>query len=163
MGKQKARGARAQRLTLCGALACCSPLLAAGTIDWSSVNTHFAKGEANSPMVYNRKDSSRCVGRWRLHADAVDDGAFPIQAHQAWNWHLGLHGSIGGAEFFTTDEMIPSLVQAAADEAEIMLRKALAGDAEAFRLYFEALGHCSTKAEEVREDNEGAPEEVTVG
>ncbi|NRD89134.1 hypothetical protein C8024_06245 [Sphingopyxis sp. BSNA05] len=40
----------------------------------------------------------------------------------------------------------------AADLAESQLRKALAGDGEAFRLYFEALGRCSTKPEAVGDE-----------
>ncbi len=63
--------------------------------------------------------------------------------------------AIGGTEFFTIDVMVPFLVREASDEAELLLRKALKGDAQAFRLYFEALGRCSTMPEAVRDDGVG--------
>ncbi len=144
-----------------GALAGCTTTATASdpaSVDWTVAPVHFAAGEASSPSVYDRKDASRCVGRWRLHADAIDDGAFPAEAHDALPDLLDLRSAIGGAEFFTIDVMVPFLVREASDEAELLLQKALKGDAPAFREYFEALGRCSTKPETVRDDGVGAVE-----
>jgi len=156
-------GALTAMIAILAGAAGCSTIPAPMPVVWSYAPTHFAVGEAQSPMVYDRKDASRCVGRWRLHADAIDDGAFPAEAQDALPDLLDLRSAIGGAEFFTIDLMVPYLVREASDEAEDLLRKALKGDAQAFREYFEALGRCSSRAETVRDDGVGAVEEAAEG
>ncbi len=114
-------------------------------------------------MVFTRKDASRCVGRWRLHADAVDDGAFPLSAHDAFPYELRLNGAIGAADFFKMDVSVPALIREASDEAEQLLRSALGGNRQAFRQYFEALGECSTKPGAVRDTGRNATDEAAEG
>lgn len=100
-------------------------------------------------MVFNRKDASRCTGIWMLHGDAVDDGAFPSETRGAFPEALRLPYAINAVRFFGEDGLNELAYREAADLAESQLRQALAGDREAFRLYFEALGRCSTKPEAV--------------
>lgn len=114
---------------------------------WGKAHGHFLAGEARATNVYTNEEASVCVGRWRLHADALDDGAFPAKAMAAFPYDLRLNGAIGGAEFFRLDTMAGGLIRDASDEAEGLLRKALDGDPQAFQTYFEALGLCSTKPE----------------
>lgn len=154
-------GLTASALAALGALAGCTTAAATSdpaSVDWTMAPAHFVTGEAFSPSVYDRKDASRCVGRWRLHADAIDDGAFSPEQQSAMTKLLNLPRAISAAEFFTIDTMVSALVREASDEAEILLRQALAGDGEAFRLYFEALGRCSTMPETVRDHGVGEVE-----
>jgi len=127
-------------------------------IAWNQAQVHFRIGEARSTNVYTVEEASVCVGRWRLHADAVDDGAFPSRALQAFPPALQLQGAIGGAEFFLPDTMAEGVMRDASEEAEGQLRKALNGDTQAFETYFEALGLCSTKPETAKDDGVGAVE-----
>ncbi|MEL7198423.1 MAG: RidA family protein [Pseudomonadota bacterium] len=117
------------------------------TIPWGMAEEHFRAGEARSTNVYTREEASVCVGRWRLHADALDDGAFPMKAMEAFPYALRLNGAIGGAQYFRLDTSPMGLMRDASDEAEGLLRKALDGEPQAFQTYFEALGLCSTKPE----------------
>lgn len=111
----------------------------------------FVAGEAEAPMVYNVRDVSRCNGRWMLHADAVDDGAFPGAAMDAFPEALRLPYALQAVEFFRTTQLDHPAYRDAADAAERQLQLALAGDSAASRSYFEALGQCSMQPEEVRE------------
>ncbi|MFK7841414.1 MAG: hypothetical protein AB8B54_04035 [Sphingorhabdus sp.] len=140
--------ARKWSLALCSvALAGCAAQTA--EVNWNLAGRAFAAGEVDAPMVYNWKDASRCVSLWMLHGDAVDDGAFPSTAHDGFPEELRLPYAINAAEFFRVDQPHQVTDYQAADDAEIQLRSALAGDREAFQLYFEALGKCSTKPETV--------------
>ena len=123
------------------------PALAHPHFGWEQAEAHFRAGEARATNVYTRKEASVCVGRWRLHADAVDDGAFPRAAMEAFPADLRLGNAIASAEFFRLDVLAHGLMREASDEAERQLRRALGGDTEAFQTYFEALGECSVTAE----------------
>ncbi|MFZ1741312.1 MAG: hypothetical protein WBO55_13200 [Rhizobiaceae bacterium] len=119
-------------------------------VNWLLAGRAFFTGEGEAPMVYSRKDASRCVGRWTFHRDAVDAGGkIPADALSdfpaALRWEYAMHA----AEFFGEDGINQMAYRQAADEAEAQLRRALAGDREAFRLYFDALGKCSTQPEAV--------------
>lgn len=143
--------ARKWSLALCSvALAGCAAQIA--EVNWNLAGRAFAAGEADAPMEYNLKDASRCVGMWMLHGDAVDDGAFPSEAHDAFPEELRLPYAMSAAEFFRLDEINQVAYRKAANHAELQLRSALAGDREAFRLYFEALGRCSTQPEAVSDE-----------
>ncbi|MEH6790556.1 hypothetical protein [Parasphingorhabdus sp.] len=111
----------------------------------------FVEGEAEAPMVYNVREVSRCNGRWMLHADAVDDGAFPGAAMDAFPEALRLPYAMQAVEFFRTTQLDHPAYRDAADAAERQLQLALAGDSDASRTYFEALGQCSMQPEEVRD------------
>ncbi|MEH6661967.1 MAG: hypothetical protein V7679_09995 [Parasphingorhabdus sp.] len=138
-------------LALCSvALAGCAAQTA--DVNWSLAGRTFAAGEGVAPMVFNRKDASRCAGLWMLHGNAVDDGAFPSAAQHAFPEELRLPYAMNAAEFFGEDGINEVAYRQAADLAELQLRSALAGDREAFRLYFEALGRCSTKPEAVGDE-----------
>lgn len=129
--------------------------LAGPTIAWDRAQAHFHSGEARSTNVYTDKEAAVCVGRWRLHANALDDGAFPTKALQAFPQALQLQEAIAEAEFFRLDNMAPEasgVMRDASEEAEGRLRKALGGDREAFQTYFEALGLCWAKPEAVRDE-----------
>lgn len=140
--------ARKWSLALCSvALAGCAAQTA--EVNWNLAGHAFTAGEVVAPMVFNRKDASRCTGMWMLHGDAVDDGAFPSEAHDAFPEELRLPYAMSAAEFFGEDGINEVAYRQGADLAELQLRSALAGDREAFRLYFEALGKCSTKPETV--------------
>lgn len=128
-----------------------APADAAGP-DWSEIESAFKAGEAKSGHVYSQEAASRCVGRWRLHADAVDDGNFPPEADALLPRQLRLPDAIGSADFFVVDPLDEDTSRTAADEAERFLRSAFAGDQKALRQYFENLGLCSTKPEEARDD-----------
>ncbi len=117
------------------------------TIPWGVALEHLRSGAARKTGVYTRKEASQCVGRWRLHADAVDDGAFPMTAMEVFPPELRLGNAIASAEFFRLDVMSEGVMRDASDEAEARLRKALGGDAQAMQAYFEALGECSVTAE----------------
>ncbi|MBV7258047.1 hypothetical protein [Erythrobacter crassostreae] len=158
----KHRSFASAALVLSASLGACSSTNRS-TPDWQSAAAHFAAGEERSPYVFDRKAASRCVGRWRLHADAVDDGAFPPEAYAALTEQLRLRQSINAAEFFTMNVMVPALAREASDEAETLLRKALEGDAQAFQLYFEALGRCSTKPVPVEGRGGNATDEAVEG
>jgi len=118
-------------------------------VNWNHAGRAFAAGELVAPMVFNRKDASRCAGLWMLHGDAVDDGAFSLEAHRAFPEELRLPFAMNAFEFFGEDGINEVAYRQAADLAELQLRSALAGDSEAFRRYFEALGRCSTQPETV--------------
>ncbi|MEP1421980.1 MAG: RidA family protein [Erythrobacter sp.] len=128
-----------------------------GSFSWSDAAKHFRAGEARSTNVFTRKEASKCVGRWRLHADAVDDGAFPTAALEALPEPLRLNSAIAAAEFFRLDTMAEGLMRDAADEAEGRLRRALDGEVQAFQTYFEALGLCWSEPETVRDHGVGEP------
>ena len=119
--------------------------------DWSAAVSHFDVGAETADALYTRRTAAICLGRWRLHADAVDDGAFPPGVPEAWPEELQLYGAIQAAEFFILEVQDPIAKRTAEDEAEDRLNRALAGDAEAFRLYFEALGRCTSAPEEARD------------
>lgn len=119
-------------------------------VDWNLAGPAFLAGEADAPMVYSRKDASRCVGRWTFHRDAVDAGGqLPGEAPRAFpealRWEYAMHA----ADFFGEDGINQVAYRQAAAEAEAQLRSAMAGGREAFRLYFDALGKCSTQPEAV--------------
>ncbi|UAB77781.1 hypothetical protein INR77_13515 [Erythrobacter sp. SCSIO 43205] len=140
-----------------------TPALAHPHIAWEKAEVHFLAGAARKTGVYTRKEASRCVGRWRLHADAVDDGAFPRAAMNAFPADLRLGNAIASAEFFRLDVMAHGLVRDASNEAEMRLRAALDGDTEALRAYFEALGECSVTAESVSDGGEDGDVEGPAG
>ncbi len=138
-------------LALCSvALVGCAAQTA--NVNWNLAGGAFAAGEGVAPMVFNRKDASRCTGMWMLHGDALDDGAFPSAARDAFPEELRLPYAINAVQFFGEDGINEVAYRQAADLAELQLRSALAGDREAFRLYFEALGRCSTKPEAVGDE-----------
>ena len=87
-----------------------------------------------------------------MHADAVDDGAFPEDVHLAFPADLRLPGAISLADFFYDEHLEEHSYREAGDEAETLLLRALGGDNDALRTYFENLGRCSVEAEEARED-----------
>lgn len=147
--------ARKWSLALCSvALAGCAAQTA--EVNWNLAGPAFTAGEVVAPMVFNRKDASRCSGMWMLHGDAVDDGAFPSGVHDAFPKELRLPYAINAAEFFREDGINQVAYRQAADLAESQLRSALAGDREAFRRYFEALGQCSTQPEAVSDETADA-------
>lgn len=119
------------------------------SVDWNMANTYYYAGEARATNAYTAKEATQCVGRWRLHADALDDGAFPRPALDALTRPLVLRDAIASADLFRLDDMDRSVLKSASQQAEDRLRKALGGDAQAFRSYFEALGECSYRAETV--------------
>ncbi|MCK0098382.1 RidA family protein [Qipengyuania sp. S6317L1] len=133
------------------------------TIPWGMALEHLRSGAARKTGVYTRKEASQCVGRWRLHADALDDGAFPATAMESFPPELGLGNAIASAEFFRLDVMADGLVREASDEAEKQLRKALQGDAQALQTYFEALGECSATAEAASDECDGGDIEGPAG
>ncbi|WP_394700003.1 hypothetical protein [uncultured Parasphingorhabdus sp.] len=138
-------------LVLCSvALAGCAAQMA--DVNWSLAGRDFSAGEAVAPMVFDRKDASRCAGLWMLHGDAVDDGAFSLEAHRVFPEELRLPYAVYAARFFGEDGLNEVAYREAADRAESQLRKLLAGDRKAFRRYFDALGRCSTKAEAVGDE-----------
>lgn len=138
-------------LALCSvALVGCAAQTA--SVNWNLADGAFTAGEGVAPMVFNRRDASRCAGLWMLHGDAVDDGAFPLEVHRAFPEELRLPYAINAVQFFGEDGINEVAYRQAADLAELQLRSALAGDREAFRLYFEALGRCSTKPEAVGDE-----------
>ena len=121
-------------------------------IDWTRAGEVFTAGEEQAPMVYNKKDASRCVGRWTLHSEAVDVvGKFPSQAHGAFPEELRWQSALSATEFFRLDPMNAVTFREGYDQAASQLSSALGGSRDAFRLYFEALGQCSTKPETVRD------------
>ena len=120
-------------------------------IDWSTAADAFAAGQERADMVYTRTTAAQCVGRWMLHGDAVDDGAFPMAAMEAFPPELRLPFAIESVEFFTMEVKDERARRKAGNEAERLLRKALKGNGDAFRRYFMELGSCSSKAEEVRD------------
>ncbi|MCP5397015.1 MAG: hypothetical protein H6918_09865 [Sphingomonadaceae bacterium] len=130
------------------ALGLAAPASAAQPIDWREAATAFAAGQERAAMVYTRTSAARCQGRWMLHGDAVDDGAFPMDAMQAFPPELRLPFAMESVEFFTLEVKDDRARRKAADEAEKRLRKAFKGNRDAFRLYFEALGECTAKAED---------------
>ncbi len=125
-------------------------------VDWNLAGHAFAAGEADAPMVHTRKDASRCTGLWMLHGDAVDDRAFPLNADDAIPEELRLPYALDAAQFFGEDGLNKRAYRQAADDAELQLRRALAGDRKALQLYFEALGQCSTQSEAVRDETADA-------
>lgn len=118
-------------------------------LDWQTAIASFAEGEQRSSMVFTIKDAARCSGRWMLHADAVDDGAFPAAAIDAFIDQLTLQEALHAADFFGTEDRDDPAYRDAADEAERLLTLALAGNAAAARAYFDNLGLCSTQPEMV--------------
>ena len=140
-----------------------APALAHLHVSWERAEAHFRTGEARKTSVYTRKEASACVGRWRLHADAVDDGAFPMSAMNAFGHELRLGNAIASAEFFRLDVMADGLVREASDEAEKQLRKALEGNAQALQTYFEALGECSATAEAASDESDDGDIEGPAG
>ena len=120
-------------------------------IPWGMAQVHLRAGAARKTNVYTRIEASQCVGRWRLHADAVDDGAFPRPAMEAFPPELQLGNAIASAEFFRLDVMKEGVMRDASDEAEARLRKALGGDQQALKVYFETLGLCLVTAEAPRD------------
>lgn len=125
------------------------------TIPWGIAIEHLRSGAARRTNVYTRKEASQCVGRWRLHADALDDGAFPMTAMEAFPHELRLGNAIASAEFFRLDVMSEGVMRDASDEAEGRLRAALGGDPVALQAYFEALGLCMVTAEAARDEGDG--------
>ncbi|MFV0644023.1 MAG: hypothetical protein ACK5NN_05905 [Sphingomonadaceae bacterium] len=121
----------------------------AAEIDWSAAATAFAVGEEQAVTVFTKKAAARCAGRWMLHGDAVDDGAFPVDALYIFPDELRLPYALRAIDFFRIEPEDQRIWQRAADKAERQLRRVLAGDREAFGPYFEALGQCSAKAEPV--------------
>ncbi|WP_417593742.1 hypothetical protein [Parasphingorhabdus sp.] len=120
-------------------------------LDWETAIAAFAVGEQQSPMVFNMKDAARCRGRWMLHADAVDDGAFPEAAIDAMIDQLRLPAAVNAIDFFLTEDRDHPAARDAASEAERLLTRTLAGDPAAARTYFENLGLCSTLPEAVQD------------
>ncbi|KEO92186.1 hypothetical protein EH31_05835 [Erythrobacter longus] len=123
-------------------------------VDWDMAVTYLHAGEAKAPNAYTPEEATVCVGRWRLHADAIDDGFFPKPALEAFTRPLFLEEAIALANLFRLDDMDRAIMQSASKEAEARLRKALGGDVQAFRQYFEALGECSSPAETVVDSGE---------
>ena len=128
-----------------------APAAQAEEVDWNLAANAYAAGEAQADNVFTRKTASVCAGRWMLHADAVDDGAFPVEALYDFPAELRLPHAIQAIDFFRMDPMDKRAYRKAADRAERQLRRVLAGDKEAFVTYFAALGQCSTKREAVRD------------
>ena len=139
------------------------PALAHPHVGWEQAEVHFRSGEARATNVYTRKQASVCVGRWRLHADAVDDGAFSMSAMNTFPAELRLGNAIASAEFFRLEVMQEGLMREASDEAEKQLRKALGGDAQALQTYFEALGECSATAEAASDESDDGDIEGPAG
>ena len=111
----------------------------------------FRAGEAEAPMEFDNGDISRCNGRWLIQADAVDDGAFPAEARARLLHEFRLPYAMTAMEFFSTDHPEMDTMSNAQNEAERLLRLALAGDKEATRHYFDDLGRCSLLAETVHD------------
>lgn len=128
--------------------------VASSGVNWDMAVTHFYSGEAMASNVYTKEEAAVCVGRWRLHADAVDDRAFPKPALKAFTRPLEKEEAIAAADLFRLGDMDRAIMQSAGQEAEATLRKALGGDVQAFRQYFEALGECSYRAETVVDSGE---------
>lgn len=116
-------------------------------LDWQTAIDGFPEGEQRSPMAFTKKEAARCSGRWMLHADAVDDGAFPKSATDAFIEQLRLPSALNAADFFVTKDRDHPAYRDAADEAERLLALAIAGDAAAAGTYFDNLGLCSTRPE----------------
>lgn len=120
-------------------------------LDWQNAIAGFTEGEQRSPMVFNMKEAARCTGRWKLHADAVDDGAFPEMVIDAFIEQLRYAEAVSAVDFFLTEDPDHPAHRDAANEAERLLTLALAGDAVAARTYFDNLGLCSTLPEMVKD------------
>lgn len=132
-------------------------------LDWERAIAAYVIGERNSPMVFTMKDSARCAGRWKLHAEAIDDYAFPDAAMRAFPYELRLPAATFAGDFFLMDEPDIFAARRAADEAGRLLNGALSDDATAAYAYFENLGLCSTLTETVRDEADeatDAPAEV---
>lgn len=123
--------------------------------EWQTAVEGFAQGEANSPSVYDISDASRCRGRWALHADMVDDGAFPALAQSLLPEALRLPNAMREVEFFYIEQRDILAYHSAFDAAERALYLALRGDRTAARRYFEALGTCYSTPETVGDDSIG--------
>lgn len=82
-----------------------------------------------------------------MHADALDDNAFPDAAYEAFIPQLLLPDAMNAVDFFLVDDRDHPAARVAADEAEPVLARALTGDAVAAYTYFENLGLCSTQPE----------------
>ncbi len=124
-------------------------------VDWDMAVTYLYAGEAKAANVYTPEEASVCVGRWRLHANALDDGFFPKPALEAFTRPLILEEAIAAADLFRVDDMDRAIMESAGQEAEVRLRKAFGGNVQAFGQYFEALGECSYRAETVIEGSAG--------
>ncbi len=129
------------------------PAMADGppVIDWQAAIAGFSEGEQRVAMVFTKKDAARCTGRWKLHADAVDEYAFPDTAEAVFIDQLRLPGAMQAIGFFQTEDPDHPAARLAAQEAERLLTLALGGDAAAARTYFENLGLCSTLPETLKD------------
>lgn len=160
-GKTQPGRARFWR-TLCLGLAATAALAgcAAQTagVDWNLAGPAFAAGEEHAPLAFNPKDAARCVGRWQAHHDALDNFTISIAAVHLFPGDLRQMRSQSAAEFFRLDPIDERAYQSATKQAEAQLRRALAGDADAFQRYFEALGKCSTQPEAAGDGTGGAIE-----
>tara|TARA_A100001391_G_scaffold83275_2_gene54496 strand:+ start:4766 stop:5158 length:393 start_codon:yes stop_codon:yes gene_type:complete len=125
--------------------------MAAGAVpfDIETAIAAFRAGEAKAPTTYDIGYLSRCNGRWVIHADAVDDGAFPADAEARFPDEFRLPYAITAMDYFNADPPEIESMFDAQNKAERLLRLALAGEEEATRHYFEALGRCSLLAQTV--------------
>ncbi|WP_422345180.1 hypothetical protein [Parasphingorhabdus sp.] len=120
-------------------------------VDWQNAMAAFAIGEQQSPMVFTMKDAARCRGRWLFHADALKGGAFPDAAMGVFIEELRFTSAMGGADFFLIEDGDHPANRNATKDADRLMALALAGDGAAARTYFENLGQCYARPEEVRD------------
>lgn len=120
--------------------------------DWKSAIDSFYEAERHSPRVYDISDASRCRGRWALHAEMVDDGAFPKVAESVFTEPLRLPGALREVEFFYIEQRDIVAYRSAYDMAERNLALALGGDRLAALSYFTKLGQCYSIPETIKDD-----------
>ncbi|WP_114521649.1 hypothetical protein [Altererythrobacter sp. ZODW24] len=138
-----------RKLVLAASLLGAGCVTQSAAVDWNLAGSIFAAGEADAPMAYSVRDASRCVGWWQVHHDALDSFTISIAAAHLFPDDLRQMRSLSAAEFFRLDPIDERAYQSATKQAEAQLRRAVAGDADAFQRYFEALGKCSTQPEAV--------------
>ncbi|MEO9461279.1 MAG: hypothetical protein ABJ242_00960 [Marinomonas sp.] len=126
--------------------------------DWSLAGEAYAAGEEQAEMVFDRKAAARCVGRWTVHHDAINDFTISIAAVHQLPDDLRQMRAKSAAEFFRLDTWDERAYRKASNRAKAQLRRAVDGNAGNLRRYFEELGRCSTGAEAVGDAPDGAIE-----
>jgi len=126
-------------------------------LNWDGAIAQFAEAERHSPMVFDITAASLCRARWALHADMVDDGAFPKAATDVFTQQLRLPAAMNGVEFFRIEQRDIVIYERAYGEAQRLLAHALMGDELAANIYFSDLGHCSKAPEVIRDEPDKEP------
>lgn len=121
-------------------------------VDWKLAGPAFSVGERKAPTAYDEKAAARCVGRWTVHHDALDNFTISIAAVHLFPNHLRQVRSLSSADFFRFDPIDEQAYREATQQAEARLARGKAGSKWNLRRYFKALGRCSTMPEAVRDE-----------